>query len=106
MPATHAVVGGTGMDALSCVPSRFGRENFGSVDLGDRRRNERLVRLAEIVITHPNGTLPEKMGDPARLKALYRLVDRPMVTHDAVLQTHFELTRRRMADHQGVVLVI
>ena len=53
----------------------FGRVHFGEAELGDRRRTERLVKTADAVMCHPGGTLPEKLSDPAGLKALYRLAD-------------------------------
>lgn len=84
----------------------FGEEHFGQAQLGDKRRTQRLVKIAERIVRHPGGTLPQKMGTPADLKALYRLVNRDAVTHAAVLQTHRELTLRRMRACTGTVLLI
>jgi hypothetical protein len=85
---------------------RFAAEHFGAAKLGDTRRTKRLVLVAERMIQHPGGTLPQKMGEPADLKALYRLVDCDAVTHAAVMQTHRLLTLTRMRECQGVVLLI
>ena len=92
------------MDAATV--STFGREHFGRAALGDRRRAARLVKTADAVMCHPGGTLPAKLSDPADLKALYRLVGRPEVTHAAVLATHRERTPGRMREHPGVVLTV
>jgi hypothetical protein len=92
------------MDGLSGVS--FGRAQFGGVELGDRRRNRRLVQLAELVVQHPGGTLPEKASDPASLKALYRLMNCPAVTHAAVLAPARQRTRERMSAATGTVLLI
>jgi hypothetical protein len=84
----------------------FAQENFGAAELGDRRRTVRLVRLADRMVDHPGGTLPKKMGTPADLKALYRLVNCDSVTHRAVMETHRQLTLSRMRQCEGVVLLI
>jgi hypothetical protein len=84
----------------------FARKHFGAVDLGDLRRNKRLVKIADQMVRHPGGTLPVKMGTPADLKALYRLVDCDEVTHQAVIHPHTEHTRALMLACSGVVLLI
>lgn len=84
----------------------FGRLHFGAAALGDQRRVERLVRVADRLITHPGGTFPEKLDDPAELRAFYRLMDCDGVTHESVLAPHRTETWRRMREHPGVVLLL
>ena len=86
--------------------SSFGREHFGSACLGDRRRERRLIRIADRIVSHPGGSLPKKLGTPAELKGMYRLMNHEAVTHAAVLQPHIERTRRRMTEHAGEVLIV
>jgi hypothetical protein len=83
----------------------FGRTHFGQAELGDQRRTERLVRVAERIAAHPGRSLPQAMQAPADLVALYRLMNRPEVTHSAVLQTHYRRTREAILAHPGVVLI-
>ena len=66
----------------------FGERNFGHAELGDVRRNRRLVDLADRMAHRPGGTLPEKINSPKDLKAMYRFFDSPDVTHDAILESH------------------
>lgn len=75
----------------------FGMRNFGSLDLGDRRRTDRLVKSVDAMGRHPGGTLPDKFPKPAELKAFYRLMDGDSVTHEVVMQAHTDETRRRIA---------
>ena len=86
--------------------SKFGEEHFGAAQLGDHRRTKRLVQLADKMVMHPGGTLPDKIDDPASLKALYRLVNREEVTHATVLAPSRERTLRLMREVEGTVLVI
>lgn len=91
--------------ALGNGPS-FGERHFGGAVLGDKRRTQRLVRLADRMVMHPGGTLPQKLAEPSDLKALYRLMNCQSVTHAAVLQPHVEHTRQLIRQAGGVVLVI
>jgi hypothetical protein len=91
---------------MEATLSRFAQEHFGGAALGDSRRTKRLVKVADRIVSHPGGTLPAKMGTPADLKALYRLVDRDAVTHAAVIETHRQLTLSRMRECKRVVLLI
>jgi hypothetical protein len=94
------------MDDRWTLGASFGEEHFGAAQLGDRRRTKRLVQLADRIVMHPGGTLPDKIDDPASLKALYRLVDQEEVTHASVLASSRERTLRRMREVDGTVLVI
>src|SRR3954454_13324765 len=77
--------------------------NFAAADLGDRRRTRRLVDTAERLAQQPQGSLPEHFSwNP--LRAVYRLCNRPEVTHPAVTATHFALTRTRMEQADTTVL--
>jgi hypothetical protein len=93
------------MEGRSAFQS-FGEEHFGAADLGDRRRSRRLVELADKIVQHPGGTLPDKVNDPASLKALYRLMNTQDVTHEAVLASSRERTLRVMRANEGMVLII
>lgn len=78
-------------------------ENFGSCELGDVRRTQRVVQFVRQMAEHPDGSTPDQTERWPDLKAAYRLIDRDEVTFAAVATPHWELTRRRA---QGVVLVI
>jgi hypothetical protein len=94
------------MDAHGVVERSFGEEFFASAALGDRRRTRRLVRLADQLVVHPEGTLPDKLSDPAALKAAYRLMDGDTVTHESVLAPARGRVRELMAAATGTVLLI
>lgn len=63
----------------------LGSAIFGHAELGDRRRTARLVKTFDQLCRHPGGTFPDKLATPRDLKALYRLMKRPEVTHEALL---------------------
>jgi hypothetical protein len=84
----------------------FGEVHFGNALLGHQRRSRRLVRLADQLYRHPGGTLPTKLHSPKDYKAMDRLMNRPEVTHAAVLEPHRQRTLEHMRQSQGVVLVL
>jgi len=42
----------------------FGAVHFGDAKLGDARRTNRLVEVADAIVRHPGGSLPEKFDTP------------------------------------------
>lgn len=90
----------------SVLGRSFGEVNFGAAVLGDLRRTKRLVRVADALVRYPGGSLPEKLRTPSELEALYHLMNCQTVTHETVLVPHRELTLRKIAEHEGPVLVI
>lgn len=74
----------------------FGQRHFGHLELGDKRRSARLPRLVDAMCRHPGGTLPQKLSEPADLRSLYRLVNTPEVTHEAVMKAHYQTTRGKI----------
>jgi hypothetical protein len=79
---------------------------FGEVELGHQSRNDCFRRVATQISRHPGGTLPDKMGSPARYAAMDRLMNRMETTHAAILKPHYAKTRAKMEACDGVVLVL
>jgi hypothetical protein len=82
------------------------RQHFGAAALGDARRTERLVKVAEHILRHPAGTLPAKLGSWSELIGLYRLAAAERVTHRAVLEPHRQQVLARMRGHDGGVVLL
>ena len=84
----------------------FGLRNFGGLELGDKRRTARLVETVDTMCRHPGGTLPDKLNRPADLRAFYRLMRRPEVTHEVLIRSHADYTRARIAEQGSDVLIL
>jgi hypothetical protein len=84
----------------------LGETMFGNAKLGNRRRTARLVATFDLLRRHPGSTLPNKLASPHDLKALYRLMDRPEVTHEALMTPLRDYTLKNIAACQGPVLLI
>jgi len=91
---------------MATFETSFGETHFGGCALGHQQRNRCLVKIAEAIHRHPGGTLPHKLHAPKDYKAMVRLMNRPEVTHRAVLQAHSQRTLNRMRQADGPVLVL
>src|SRR3954469_2607673 len=86
-------------------PRPWAEANFAAAELGDKRRTRRLVDTAAQLAQQPEGSFPEHFSwNP--LRAVYRLCNRPEVTHAAVTAPHFERTQAEMAQVAAPVLVL
>jgi len=74
-------------------PTQWAQQEFALVELGDRRRNQRLIRMAAAVAENPGGTLPEAFPEWKDLKGAYRLLSQPQASYERILSPHWERTR-------------
>ena len=74
------------------IAGQWARQQFGSVELGDRRRTERAVKLAEAVASAAGSSLPALCGRWKDAKAAYRLLGKKQVTFDSLSRPHRRLT--------------
>lgn len=91
------------MAALTLDVGDWARENFGGCELGDRRRTQRAVKMAQQMAEHPDGSTPDQAENWSELKAMYRLFDADEVTFTALTTPHYQRTRSLA---QGTVLLI
>jgi hypothetical protein len=73
--------------------NRWAEQQFGTCELGDRRRTKRAVRLAVAVAAHPDGSTPDQTETWSDCKAAYRLFDQEDVTFRGLCQPHWQATR-------------
>lgn len=83
----------------------WAQRNFGKCDLGDKRRNRRLIHIAEQMCANPSASLPVQLPEWKDLKAAYRLFDCEQANLSSITSPHWELTRE-IASQRKRVLVI
>ena len=74
-------------------------QEFAELDLGDARRNRRLVRLAETFARQPQASIPSACGGWAETNGAYRFFGSESVDWLDILQLHWDCTRVRMSEH-------
>jgi Transposase DNA-binding/Transposase Tn5 dimerisation domain len=93
------------MDSITLDVGRWAQEQFGSCELGDRRRNVRLVKFARQVAANPSASTPDQTRRWADCKAAYRLMDCDDIEFGAILAPHCRQTKAR-ASKTGRALLI
>ncbi len=89
-------------EELNWAEKEFVRSN-----LGDRRLNERLIKVAEAFSKQPSAQIPQATGDWASTKGAYRFFSNTKVTPEKVNAGHRESTKERIeARNEAVVLAI
>jgi len=79
-------------------------EEMRTVDLEDRRLNERLEEVLSQLGNRPMASIPAACGGHAEMTAAYRLFDNENASLERILAPHAEATRARLARQRTVVL--
>lgn len=74
-------------------PRSWAEMEFGSCELGDLRRTQRLVKVGTQALARPDGSSPEQTESWADCKALSRLMDSDTVSFEAITAPHYQRTR-------------
>lgn len=78
---------------------------FSHAELGDARRRQRLIQLAQQRGAAPNISIPQACGSHAATKAAYRFYDNDAIKAEAILHSHQKATLERMSN-KSLVLAI
>lgn len=87
------------------MPAAWVREEMATVELDDKRLNERLARILSDVGDRSTASIPAACGGHAETTAAYRFFDNDKATWEKILKPHYEQTRRRIAEQPAVLLV-
>lgn len=88
-----------------CDTKSWAQKQWGNADLGDLRLQERAVEIGAQMAMFPGASLPQQMQDAARLKAAYRLLDNPKVTHESLGRQHWQATKEKAATEPIVLMI-
>jgi hypothetical protein len=86
--------------------SEWAKRQFGTVDLGDKRRGKRAMKMAEGMARKPLGSLPQQMGSWEAQKGAYRLLDNANVSHAGLSEPHWRNTLEESGRAGPVVLML
>lgn len=75
-----------------------------TADLEDRRLNRRFSQLLSDLGERPTASIPAACGGYNETVAAYRFFDNDRVSFAAILPSHYDATRQRLAHQQGTVL--
>ena len=78
-------------------------EELAGLELGDARRNRRLIKLVEDLAAQPTASIPLASGGWAEVKAAYRLLNNPALDWRDLLEVHTVRTGERLQGHPVVL---
>lgn len=81
------------------------RSEFEGADLGDRRLEKRLLKVAEAVGRSPGASFPKAAESEAELEAMYRFFSNESASLEAILVPHQVATVARASSSTGVLVV-
>jgi len=85
--------------------SDWAREELGRVDLGDKRRTARLIKLCGRLSEMPESSINQACGDWAETKAAYRFFHNENVEVRNILAAHQAKTFERARQHRTVLAI-
>lgn len=80
-------------------------EEFSDVDLGDKRRSDRLLKIVGRFAANPKASLPHFLETEAELEGAYRLLSNPAIEAEDILHPHITRSAER-ARECDVALVL
>lgn len=81
-------------------------EQFGRVELGDKRRTRRAVDIAQGMARRPADSLAQQMAGWNEQRGAYRLLDSEDVSHAALSAPHWQQTRAKAGERGSVILMV
>jgi len=88
--------------------TEWAEQEFGTVELGDKRLRDRLIKIAKDRFKRPDTSYLEAVaGDRAATKGYYYFIDSPrdVLNPEAMLATHRERTIERIMAHETVLVL-
>lgn len=83
----------------------WAQAEFETMDLGDARRNRRVVEVIEQLGERPSAGLPKASGKWADTMAVYRLFGNEAVDWRDIHEAHVDSAVKRMAEHEVVLCI-
>jgi hypothetical protein len=84
---------------------RWTDQELGSIDLGDRRLNQRAAQLVYALAERPEASIPQACSGWDEVKAAYRFLANPRVSATALRDAHHTSTLGRVREEETVLVV-
>lgn len=80
-------------------------EDWSHADFGDKRLNERAIRIGTAFLRSPFASPPKMLRDKKDIKGFYRFMDSENVSHEKLVRPHVDAARQQLTKHQVVLCV-
>jgi len=83
----------------------WAQQEFANANLGDKRRTQRLAKLAGQRCSHPQASFSQACGNNAETKAAYRFYENNSISPSEILSSHQQATQTRMSQ-ESIILAV
>ena len=83
----------------------WAEEELSGADLGDHRRNRRLVTIVEDLAQQPNESVPQASRDTAAMEATYEFWANRRIKATEIISAHTSSTIERIKEHKVVLAI-
>ena len=80
-------------------------QELSRADLGDKRRNKRLVKIVEDLAAQPNESVPQASRDNAAMQGIYEFWANRREVAAGIIAAHTEATIERIKEHKVVLAI-
>ncbi len=80
-------------------------EELKDADLGDLRRNRRLIRIVEDLSEQPQASVSQASRDAAAMQGVYDFWSNPRISAESILAGHQQRTIERIRAHETVLAI-
>jgi hypothetical protein len=92
-----------GCGIIGKKPMSWAAEELEGADLGDKRRNRRLIQVVEDLVMQPNESVPQASRDTAAMQGIYEFWANPRIKASEILFAHTSSTVERIKGHSVVL---
>ena len=83
----------------------WAKEELSGANLGDKRRNKRLVKIVEDLAQQPNESVPQASRDTAAMEATYEFWANRRIKASEIIEAHTSATIERIKEHKLVLAI-
>ena len=84
---------------------RIAKEDWGNVNFGDKRLNDRATLIGEGFLKNPFVSPPKMMKSFKATKAFYRFMDSDKVSHEKLISTHVKKSQDNLSKHKIILAI-
>lgn len=87
------------------IMQKWAAEELRQADLGDARRNKRLIRIVEDLASQPASSVPQACGNIAATSAVYDFWNSPYFQPEDIRNAHIASSIKRIKEHDVILAI-
>ena len=83
----------------------WAEEELSGADLGDKRRNKRLVKIVEDLTAQPNESVPQASRNNAAMQGMYEFWANRRIKAEEIIKAHTMATLERIQEYSRILII-